>query len=518
MIGSNMTTRYLPWIAFAVSAAALVGLALLWSGSRPGENLPDSSGNVRPPILVLAAPALRQPLEPAAAEFEREYGINLQLNFQPSEALLTTLKVTKEGDLFLPADDSYVKQAREAGLVEQDYAVATLTAVAVFRADFPKDVKDIAWDDVFRDGFRLAQPNTGSAVGKLTRDGLIRAGLWDRIEQTKPAMMGSVTEAANAVKLGSADGAIIWDAVAAQYPTLKVVRLPHLNEIIANVTAAVCKNANARSEARWFAEYLEGPGQKHFRNAGYTPPPLAVKPKARGALPGEDAEIELFAGAMLRPAIEKTIEEFEAREHVRVTRNYNGCGILVTQMRAGRVPDLYLSCDPRLMGDVADLFMKPEVISNNQLVIAVPKGNPHGLKALKDLGKEGLKIGVGHEQQCALGAITKETFIKSGVYAAVRKNVQVEAPTGDLLVNQILTGALDAVVCYTSNVTPNAAKLDAIPVTGIPCAAPEQPVAIAKGSAKQELAAKLIEYIRSAESRERFEKLGFGWGPRGPKK
>ena len=66
--------------------------------------------------------------------------------------------------------------------------------------------------------------------------------------------------------------------------------------------------------------------------------------------------------------------------------------------------------------------------------------------------------------------------------------------------------------------TPNSNKLEAIPVTGIPCAAPEQPIAIAKGSAKQELAAKLIEYIRSAESRERFEILGFGWGGRGPKK
>jgi len=151
-------------------------------------------------------------------------------------------------------------------------------------------------------------------------------------------------------------------------------------------------------------------------------------------------------------------------------------------------------------------------------VIAVAKCKSFGLKEVKDLGKDNLKVGVGHEQQCALGAITKETFLKSGVYAAVRKNVKVESPTGDLLVNQLLTGALDAVVCYTSNVTPNLDKLDQIPITGIPCSSPDQPVAIAKGSAKQELAAKLIEYIRSAESRERFEKLGFGWGTKGPKK
>ena len=80
--------------------------------------------------------------------------------------------------------------------------------------------------------------------------------------------MGTVTEAANAVKLGSADGAIIWDATARQYPTLKVVRLPHLERVTANVTVAVCKNAQSRTEARWFAEYLAGEGQKHFRAAG----------------------------------------------------------------------------------------------------------------------------------------------------------------------------------------------------------------------------------------------------------
>jgi molybdenum ABC transporter molybdate-binding protein len=493
-------------------------LAALWTIPKPEEQLPTGQPAERQPVLVHCAAAMRVPVEAAAAEFEQTYGIKFHINPAASEFLVSTLEVSQQGDLFIPADESYVAQARSKSLVEQDYAIATLTAVAVFRADFPKDAKDITWDDVFAKDFRLAQPNPATAVGKLTREGLMASGTWQRIEATKPAMMGTVTEAANAVKIGSADGAIIWDAVANAYPTLKVAQLPHLDRIKANVSAAVCKNANARTEARWFAEFLAGPGQEHFRKAGFAPPRPESNPVGRGALPGENAEILLYAGSMLRPAIEDTIKEFEAKEHVKVTTVYNGCGILVAQMRGGKTPDLYLACDPRFMGDVADLFLKPEVISSNQLVIATKKGNPHGLQALKDLGKEGLKVGVGHEQQCALGAITKETFIKTGVYAAVRKNVVVESPTGDLLVNQLLTGSLDAVVCYVSNVTPNTSKLDAIPVTGIVCAAPEQPVAIAKGSAKQELAAKLIEYIRSAESRKRFEDVGFGWGARGPKK
>ncbi|MBO0699837.1 MAG: hypothetical protein J2P46_15675 [Zavarzinella sp.] len=47
--------------------------------------------------------------------------------------------------------------------------------------------------------------------------------------------------AANAVKLGSADGAIIWDSVAAEHPGLKVMHLPHLDRVTADVTAAVCR-------------------------------------------------------------------------------------------------------------------------------------------------------------------------------------------------------------------------------------------------------------------------------------
>ncbi len=58
---------------------------------------------------------------------------------------------------------------------------------------------------------------------------------------------------------------------------------------------------------------------------------------------------------MLRPAIEQTIAEFERREGVKVTRVYNGCGILVAQMKAGEVPDAYFACDSEFMNQVNDI-------------------------------------------------------------------------------------------------------------------------------------------------------------------
>ncbi len=513
--------RYLPWLALLASVGLLAGVALLWKADRPDPPPGEQAAATDTVVVVHAAAALRPPLEKAAAAFEKDTGIKVELRFGPSEKLLSDLKLTKTGDLFLPADDSYVDLARAAGLTEQRYDVARMTAVAIFRKDYPTAAADITWDDFLKPGAKIGQANPDiTAIGKLTREHLSKSARWKQIEAQQPVMLGTVTEALNAVQLGSVDAAIVWDAVVPKDSAVKRVKLPGLEGVQATVTVAVCKNAASRAEGRWFAEYLEKEdgGQVFFREMGYAPPPPAFQPQAESNAGKETAEILLYAGSMLRPAVEKTITEFEAKENVNVTRVYNGCGILVGQMRTGRHPDLYISCDPRFMGEVEDLFLKPTTLSNNRLVIAVPKGNPAGLKELKDLGKPDLKVGVGHEQQCALGAITKETFIKSGVYAAVKKNVKVESPSGDLLVNQLLTGSLDAVICYVSNVKPNGDKLDYIPVTGIPCAAPQQPVAIARDSTKQKLAAKLVEYLRTAESKERFLELGFGWEDKGPKK
>lgn len=510
--------RNLPLLALGLSVALLLGLLLLWNAvPDPNTQQSDTPPTLQSAVIVHAAAALRTPMEAAREQFTAETGVAIELRFGSSEALLSQLELTQQGDLFLPADASYIDMARSKGLVEQTQELATMHGVAVFRSDFPKDAKEITWADLVAPGFRLSQPGPSTAIGKLTESALKPSGRWSQLQALKPSGTGTITESANAVKLGSVDGAIIFDAVAKQYPTLKVVHLPELAGIRAKVTIGVCKNAVMRAEARWFAQYLADDklGQVHFRNAGYG----AAEESATPALSRDDSkEILLYAGSMLRPAIEETITEFEKREGVRVTRVYNGCGILVGHMKAGKNPDLYFACDERFMGEVEDRFLKPKVLSNNQLVIATHKGNPFKVKELKDLGIDNLRVGVGHEQQCAMGAITKETFIKSGVYAAVRKNVKVESPTGDLLVNQLMTKSLDAVVCYISNVKPFADQLDYQPIQGLPCSAPNQPIAIAKGSTNQVLAAKLIEAIEAKASQERFAKLGFGWGPGEPKK
>jgi len=283
--------------------------------------------------------------------------------------------------------------------------------------------------------------------------------------------------------------------------------VPELKDVVAQVQIAVTKCSTQSVQALRFARFIAARdrGLVYLKDQGF-----AVT-STSDAWERTSPELTVYAGSMLRPAIEKTIEEFQKREGVRVTTVYNGCGILVGQIKTGAKPDVYFACDPQFLHIVGEYFEEPTVISKNQLVIAVPKGNKHDLKTLKDLGKPGLKVGVGHEQQCALGAITKETFLKTGTYAAVQQNIRVQAPSGDLLVVQLRGGSLDAVVAYQSNVTPYTKDIDAVPVTGIPCAAPEQPIAIRKDCRYPQSARRLWLALQTDESRRRFEELGFGW-------
>ena len=339
----------------------------------------------------------------------------------------------------------------------------------------------------------------------MTKRVLQKKGLWDELHDHTRVYKSTVNEVANDVKVGSVDAGIVFDAVLHDYETLESLVLPELEDVEANIAAAVLKSSKQPTRALHFARYLSArdQGLKRYREYGFEP--------VEGDEWSEHPEVTLYAGSMLRPAIDETVTAFEQREGVSVLRVYNGCGILVAQMQAGQIPDAYFACDLEFMKQVKELFPNAEDISQNELVILVQKGNPHGIASLLDLGKPDLRVGIGHEKQCAMGWLTQRTFREGGVQTEVMKNVVVQTPTGDMLVNQMRSGSLDAAVAYLSNAAGSADSLDAIRIQGLPCSVATQPFGVAKDSAHKQLIGRLQLAIRDRASQERFASEGFRW-------
>jgi molybdenum ABC transporter molybdate-binding protein len=491
-------------VAFAGSVLLFAGMigALYWI-SQPSYQ----------PLEIYCAAAMRQVVEAIARDYEAEYGQRVDIHAGPSQTILMRMEEAKSGDLFLPADDSYIVQADKKQLVSDVMNVAGMQAVVIVRPGLTREIK--IWDDFIAAGDRMGLANPdATAIGKLSKRELQGLGLWDGLEAKKPSYLGDVNEVGNSVaKVGSSDVGITWDPLAQgllqKNPGLKIVHLKELAGVKARVKIAVVKATKQRDHALSFIRFLraKNKGAVHLKNAGYADVDEAEAMDGR-------PELVVYAGAMLRPALEESLSEFEKREKVRITRVYNGCGILVGQMQVGEMPDIYFACDTSFMLKVKDKFEAAKSVSNNQLMIVVRKGNPKQVFKLADLAKPGLRVGVGHEQQCALGAITRETFVRTGTFAQVAKNVVVQSPTGDFLVNQLMVSGdkgLDVVVAYRSNIAPYPDKVDGIPIEDVPCAKPSQPIAVAKNSKHPELSKRLTEFLQQRESRERFEKLGFGW-------
>jgi len=491
--------------AKAMAATLLmVGLlvGLLYLPSTPPERT-SGGGKQKAPLVVFCAAGLKPPVEAIIHAYEKEFGTPVQIQYGGSGTLLGNLRVAKTGDLFIAADMSFIEMAREHDLVAETIPVASMRPVIAFAKGNPKKIsgiKDLLREDV---SVALANPEA-AAIGTITKLLLTASGDWAELEAKVKVFKPTVNDVANDVKLGTVDAAILWDATARQYPDLAALEVDALRAGEQKVALSVLRSAKDPTSALHLARYVAArdKGMLEFEKTGY------------GKVPGDKwapvPEVVLYSGGVNRLAIEETITAFEAREGARVTRVYNGCGILVAQVKAGQRPDAYFACDTSFMTQLSDLFQRPVDVSETDMVILTAKGNPLKIAGARDLARPGLRVGLANAQQSALGALAARLFEKHGILEAVMANVVAQTPTADLLVNQIRTGSLDAVVVYEANTSQVKETLETLPL-GLGDTSARQPYAVGLNSDHAELMNRLLLALTSAESKRRFEKMGFRW-------
>ena len=454
-------------------------------------------------LLFYCAAGVKPVVEKVAQDYYKEYGIRVDLQYGGSGTLLSNLRVAKQGDLYLAGDKSYIDEGIAFGFIKETQPLAFISPVIAVAKGNPKGIQSI--EDLINENIKVAIANPDAAsIGRLTKKILTDSGQWKALKENITVLMPTVNEVANSIKLGAVDAGIIWDATVKQYEELDFVTVTNLSKAVKNITVAVLKYSEHPTEALKFLRYLSArdKGLPVFEQLGYQP--------IKGDIWSEDPQLLFFSGGVNRLAIEQTIQSFEKREGVEITRVYNGCGILVSQMKAGQKPDAYLSCDISFMTQVEDRFTDITDISRTDIVIATKKGNPENIQDLEDLTKDGLQIGICNHNQSALGSLTKRLLEDKGIWDAVYKNVRSQTPTADLLVNQIRTGSLDAVIVYEANVSKLRDKLDIVKLENEQALA-LQNFGISKNSDHQYLMKRLLNALTAVPSKKNYLEYGFSW-------
>jgi molybdate transport system substrate-binding protein len=107
-----------------------------------------------------------------------------------------------------------------------------------------------------------------------------------------------------------------------------------------------------------------------------------------------------------------------------LAKQIEGGSITIGNMRITLKPDVYTAGEGRIDKMPAS-FIKTEIYAYNRLAIMVQKGNPKGVKGLKDLGRPDIRVSMPNPEWEGVGKQIETAFVKAGG-ETLRKTIMVD--------------------------------------------------------------------------------------------
>jgi molybdate transport system substrate-binding protein len=141
-------------------------------------------------------------------------------------------------------------------------------------------------------------------------------------------------------------------------------------------------------------------------------------------------------------------------------------------------------------------------------VILVRKGNPENIRGVADLTREGLRLGFGDPEACAIGRVTTEILKRNNVNTAdlEQRNVVFRSLTVNELGVHIKAGKIDATIVWDAIAAQYPEEGEVVPIPKERNVISPVPVAVLRSSKYPKLAAAFQEFVVSEEGRAIFAK------------
>ncbi|MDG3006702.1 substrate-binding domain-containing protein [Paludisphaera mucosa] len=262
---------------------------------------------------------------------------------------------------------------------------------------------------------------------------------------------------------------------------------------------------------------------------------LAIAPAAAGA--DDKPSILCLTGPSMKTSIEELARVYEERTGVHVVVEMNDPRSLIERIKVVEHADLFISHDPFLAMLDRDGIKVRRAWNPASLtpVIAVARGNPKGIKGLKDLARPGVRMGVTNPGTAISGNILALMLRKAGVEREVEANVVKRAAAGRQLAAALVADELDAAFVWNAVVYANREKIEAVdvPAEQRPQEGPESvmahpslgrieldhvrvTIALLDSTAHEESARSFAELVASPEGAAVF--LAHGFSPADPRR
>ncbi|TDC39395.1 molybdate ABC transporter substrate-binding protein [Micromonospora sp. 15K316] len=227
------------------------------------------------------------------------------------------------------------------------------------------------------------------------------------------------------------------------------------------------------------------------------------------ATSGITGDVTVFAAASLTESFTQLGKDFEAANPgTTVTYSFAGSSALATQINQGAPADVFASAAPANMKTVTDAGNgdgTPTIFVKNQLVIAVPRGNPAGIGGLADLTEPEVKVAL-CAAQVPCGAAARKALDAAGVrLTPVTLEQDVKAALA-----KVKLGEVDAALVYRTDAKSAAADVDGVEFPESAGAINEYPIIVLKDAPHKPAAKAFVDYVLSDPGRAVLTAAGFG--------
>ncbi|WP_200207588.1 molybdate ABC transporter substrate-binding protein [Micromonospora coerulea] len=218
--------------------------------------------------------------------------------------------------------------------------------------------------------------------------------------------------------------------------------------------------------------------------------------------------VTVFAAASLTETFTRLGRDFEAAHPgTTVAFNFAGSSALATQITQGAPADVFAAASPatmRTVTDAGEASDTPVTLARNQLVIAVPEGNPGRVSGLADLTRPAVKVALCAEQ-VPCGAATVKALDAAGIRltpATLEQDVR-----GALA--KVRLGEVDAALVYRTDARAAASDVDAVEFPESAGAVNDYPIVVLKRAGDPADARAFVDYVRSDAGRAVLAAAGF---------
>ena len=241
---------------------------------------------------------------------------------------------------------------------------------------------------------------------------------------------------------------------------------------------------------------------------------LCLSLTACGKGPKEEAvELHVFAAASLTESMTAIAESYQSvAPNVTIVCNFDSSGTLKTQIEEGAACDLFLSAAQKQMNELGEGgYLEEDTrvdLLENQVVLAVPQGNPAGVASFEDIvtGKVSL-VALGNAD-VPVGQYSQELFTAMGLWDQVSGKATFGSNVKEVT-TWVGDGVVDCGVVYATDA--RSAGLEAVAVAD-PALLSSQvvyPAAVLKNSPHAQAAKDFLTYLQGEDASAAFEAVGF---------